>query len=149
MSRKRKARQQKQRKRWGRRQQRKAEVAKQKRAQQAKDDQQQAAIRAQLATTGIYERLAAAAEALKDPAFSDAFNAARASRDACKTLDEVRDIVVGLLKEPPWQRDLTGVTFKLSWDPDAKTLPITAVLEMEPVYEAMRAVGALPAEASV
>jgi len=99
----------------------------------------QARAERHLQVTGVTARVNAVRVALSNPGFpGNLFLALEAAgaRDFTD-LEQVRVVILDVLRLPPFCCDLTGVTLKLSWDPKDKQLGIRAVLTMEAATEAL------------
>jgi hypothetical protein len=103
------------------------------------DRRRQARAERHLLTTGVVGRVNAVRVALSTEGFpGNLFLALEAAgaRDFTD-LEQVRVVILDVLRVAPFFCDLTGVTLKLSWDPKDKQLGIRAVLTMETAHEAL------------
>jgi hypothetical protein len=99
----------------------------------------QARAERHLVASGVVARVNAVRLALNDEAFPGYLREGLAAAGAhtFTSLEEVRVVVLDVLRVPPFCCDLAGVTLKLGWDPKSKHLDIRAVLTMETAHEAL------------
>lgn len=99
----------------------------------------QARAERHLVATGAVARVNAVRLAVNDEAFPGYLREglAAAGAQAFTNLEEVRTVVLDVLRAAPFCCDLTGVTLKLGWNPADKHLDIRVVLTMEAATAAL------------
>jgi hypothetical protein len=103
------------------------------------DRRRQARAERHLQVTGVVGRVNAVRVALSDEGFpGNLFLALEAANARDFTdLEQVRVVILDVLRVAPFCCDLDGITLKLSWDPKDKHLGIRAVLTMETAQAAL------------